>query len=45
MFYDLGNFTRVERGVLKNLYDEVIIVKWSKIYGLYVLESSNVGMH
>lgn len=45
MFNDIGYCTRVERGMLKILHDEVIIVKWSKTCGLYILEGSNVVVH
>ena len=38
MFDDLGYCTRVERGMFKISHDEVIIVKRSKICGLYILE-------
>ena len=45
MFDDLGYCTRAEHGVLKIPPDELIIVKGSKIYGLYILEGSNVISH
>lgn len=45
MFYDLGYYTRVECGVLKISHDGVIIVKESKIYGLYILAGSYVVVH
>lgn len=41
MFSDLGFCTRVEHGMLKILQERLIIVKWSKIHGLYILHGSN----
>lgn len=43
MFDDLGYYTRVEQEVLKVSHDGVIIVRGSKICGLYNIKGSNVA--
>lgn len=45
MFGDLGYCTRVEQKVLKVSHDALIMDKWSKIYGLYILIGSTIIIH
>ena len=45
MFDDIGYYIIFKHDVLKISLVKVIIAKWSKIYGLHILESSNVVVH
>lgn len=42
LIHDLGDCTIVEHRMLKIFHVEIILVKRSTIYGLYILEGSNV---